>query len=297
MIKPMLDQTLDSVKQVLRDAKIEADQLQQVLLVGGSSYIPAVWELLANHLDIEPQMSINPEEVVALGAGVQAAIIAGEPIDAILVDVTPHSLGIAVANVFMDQVFPDQFKSLIRRNTTIPTSREEKFYTIYPDQDTIRVEVYQGEDPVASNNTSLGNFLVTDLKSADPDENAEITVQFDLDVNGILKVTARDRQSKQQKSISVEASHTRMSEAEILAARDWADKEASNAGSDDHPEEGAVLLRRAEALLDRDLGIEDRQSLSALLKHIHEAQTNNKSDELGELLEKLEDLLFDLDVE
>ena len=84
MIHPMLDQTLDSVNQVLAEAKIETNQLQQLLLVGGSSYIPAVWELLADHLDIEPQMSINPEEVVALGAGVQAAIIAGESIDAIL---------------------------------------------------------------------------------------------------------------------------------------------------------------------------------------------------------------------
>ena len=119
---------------------------------------------MADQLDIEPQMSINPEEAVALGAGVQAAIIAGEPIDAILVDVTPHSLGIAVAEAFMDQIIPDHFKSLIRRNTTIPTSREEEFYTIYPDQDTIRIEVYQGEKPIASQNTPLGNFLITGLE-------------------------------------------------------------------------------------------------------------------------------------
>ena len=240
---------LESVRQVLSDANVEAGQIQQVLLVGGSSYIPAVWELLADEIGIEPQMSINPEEAVALGAGVQAAIIAGEPIDAILVDVTPHSLGIAIADVFMGQIIPDQFKSLIRRNTTIPTSREEKFYTMYPDQDTIRIEVYQGEHPIASHNTALGNFLITDLKSAPPGENAEITVQFDLDVNGILKVTARDRQTNRQETITVEASHTRMSEAEILAARDWADDEASDTEEIPLPEEAAVLLRRAEALL------------------------------------------------
>jgi molecular chaperone DnaK len=299
LIQPRLDQTLDSVKQVMGDANIKAEQIQQVLLVGGSSYIPAVWELLTDYLDIEPQMSINPEEAVALGAGVQAAIIAGEPIDAILVDVTPHSLGIAVAEPFMDKIIHDRFKSLIRRNTTIPTSREEKFYTMYPDQDTIEIQVYQGEHPIASHNTPLGNFLVTDLKPAHPGEDAEITVQFDLDVNGILKVTAFDRQSKREESITVEASHTRMSETEILAARDWADDEAAHSiEANELPEEAAVLLRRAEALLAGDnLEADDHQSLEALLERIQDAQANNETDDLAQLLETLEDLLFDLDVE
>jgi molecular chaperone DnaK len=283
----------------MADANIKAEQIQQVLLVGGSSYIPAVWELLTDYLDIEPQMSINPEEAVALGAGVQAAIIAGEPIDAILVDVTPHSLGIAVAEPFMDKIISDRFKSLIRRNTTIPASREEKFYTMHPDQDTIEIKVYQGEHPIASHNTPLGNFLVTDLKSPSPGELPEITVQFDLDVNGILKVTAFDRQSNRQESITVEASHTRMSEAEILAARDWADDEAAHSiEANEFPEEAAALLRRAEALLaGDDLKTDDRQSLEALLERIQDAQANNETDDLAQLLETLEDLLFDLDVE
>ena len=300
LIQPMLTQTLDSVKQVLADASVKADQLQQVLLVGGSSYIPAVWERLTDYLEIEPQMSINPEEAVALGAGVQAAIIAGEAIDAILVDVTPHSLGIAVAELMMGQVIPGKFKSLIRRNTTIPTSREEKFYTLYPDQDTIEVEVYQGENPIASHNTPLGNFLVTDLKPADSEKNAEITVQFDLDLNGILKVTARDRQSNQQKSIIVEASHSRMTEAEILAARAWADEEALDAEPTDLleiPIETAFLIHRAEALLAGDLKAEDSQAISGLLIRIQAAQNENQPDDLAELTAELEDLLFDLEVE
>ena len=297
LIQPMLEQTLDSVKQVLADAKIEASQLQQVLLVGGSSYIPAVWDLLTDHLDIEPQMTINPEEVVALGAGVQAAIIAGVPIDAILVDVTPHSLGIAVAEQFMGQVISDRFKSLIRRNTTIPTSREEKFYAMYPDQDKILVEVYQGEDSIASNNTPLGEFLVSGLKSENPGEPAEITVQFDLDVNGILKVTARDRVSKQQQSISVEASHTRMSEVEILAARDWADQKASEGTAGGLSGDESVLVRRAEMLLAGELEDDERESLAALVKKIRGAQADSESEDLAELLDALEDMLFDLDVE
>lgn len=298
LIQPKLEETLNSVRQVLTDAKIEADQLQQVLLVGGSSYIPAVWELLANELDIEPQMSINPEEVVALGAGVQAAIIAGEPIEAILVDVTPHSLGIAVVKHFMDKIIPGHFKSLIRRNATIPTSREEKFYTIYPGQDTIRIEVYQGEHELVEHNTPLGDFLITELEP-DPDSGiAEVTVQFDLDVNGILKVTARDRTSNRQESISVEASHARMSEAEILAARNWADEKTRHAEQPLLSDEHSALARRAESLLaGNQLEEKDRKPLADLLARIEDARSAGDIEDLEELLDTLEDMLFDLDLD
>jgi len=195
LIQPLLQKTLESIDQVILDSGVSSNEIQQVFMVGGSSYIPAVWELVAEALGTEPHMSLNPEEVVALGAGVQAAIIAGEPIDAILVDVTPHSLGIAVAQHFMGQLISDRYKVLIRRNTTIPTTKEEEFYTVYPGQDSIRVEVYQGEYAVASDNTHLGEFVITDLEPEKPGEQAAITVQFDFDVNGILKVTARDRKS------------------------------------------------------------------------------------------------------
>jgi len=298
LIQPKLEETLDSVRQVLADAKIEPNQLQQVLLVGGSSYIPAVWELLANELEITPQMSINPEEVVALGAGVQAAIIAGEPIDAILVDVTPHSLGIAVAEHFLDRIIPGHFKSLIRRNTTIPASREEKFYTIYPEQDTIRIEVYQGEHEFVDQNTPLGDFLITGLEPGPDGGPAEVTVQFDLDVNGILKVTARDRKSNRQESISVEASHARMSEPEILAARDWVEEKTAESELTPLSDEHAALMRRAGSLLAGDeLEEEDRKSLADLLARIEDARAGGNPEGLEELLETLEDLLFDLDLD
>ena len=297
LIQPKLEETLDSVRQVLADAKIGTDQLQQVLLVGGSSYIPAVWAMLANELDIEPQMSINPEEVVALGAGVQAAIIAGEPIDAILVDVTPHSLGIAVAEHFMGNISSGHFKSLIHHNTTIPTSREEKFYAIYPDQDTIRIEVYQGEHEMVEHNTPLGDFLITGLEPGPDGNPAEVTVQFNLDVNGILKVTARDRKSSRQESISVEASHARMSEAEILAARDWADQESVESELQPLPEEAAALVRRTELLLaGNKLEIEKRKPLADLLSRIEDARAG-EPDDLAELLDTLEDMLFDLELD
>jgi molecular chaperone DnaK len=263
-------------------------------MVGGSSYIPAVWELVADALDTEPHMSLNPEEVVALGAGVQAAIIAGEPIDAILVDVTPHSLGIAVAQPFMGELISDRYKVLIRRNTTIPTTKEEEFYTVYPDQDTIRIEVYQGEYPVASDNTPLGEFLITDLEPEKPGDLSAITVQFDFDVNGMLKVTARDRKTNRQEAITVEASLARLSEAEILSAQKWADQEVlSQVALSD---EMRILVERAQKLLDGEtLSDEDRQKLETLMSGIDEAQEIGDEEDLDELGPSLLDLLFDLD--
>ena len=221
LIDPLLQKTLDSIHHVIHDADVPVEHINQILLIGGSTYIPAVWDLVANALDKEPQMSINPEEAVALGAGVQAAIIAGEPIDAILVDVTPHSLGIAIVQVFMDQLIPDQMKVLIRHNTTIPVTQEEEFYALSPEQTSIRIEVYQGENPIASDNILLGNFLIEGLEAETPGDLPKITVRFDLDVNGILKVTAHHRKTGKQKTITVEASHTRLSEAEILEAQTW----------------------------------------------------------------------------
>jgi molecular chaperone DnaK len=195
MIEDLLRQTTDSIDRVLKDAGLSASDLDRVLLVGGSTRIPAVWELVAEHTGIEPEMAINPDEAVALGAGVQAAIIAGQPIDSILVDVTPFSLGIEVATFMGNRVIPDQYRVLIRRNTTIPTTKEEVFYTLYPEQDTVHVKVYQGEHPVASQNRLLGDFLIQELEPETPGELAKVTVSFDIDVNGMLRVQAADRKS------------------------------------------------------------------------------------------------------
>ncbi len=294
LIQPLVQKTLESIDQVILDSGVSSEQIQQVFMVGGSSYIPAVWELVADALDTEPHMSLNPEEVVALGAGVQAAIIAGEPIDAILVDITPHSLGIAVAQPFMGELISDRYKVLIRRNTTIPTTKEEEFYTIYPDQDTIRIEVYQGEYPVASDNTPLGEFLITDLEPEKPGEQSAITVQFDFDVNGMLKVTARDRKTGKQEAITVEASRARLSEAEILSAKKWANQEALAQVT--ISDETRILIERAQKLLaGGTLSDEDRQKLEILVSGIDEAHAISDEEDLEELSQSLLDLLFNLE--
>ena len=150
---------------MLKDAGLAPNDVDRILLVGGSTRIPLVWRLVAEHTGIEPQMAVNPDEAVALGAGVQAAIIAGQPIGAVLVDVTPFSLGIEVATFMGSTVVPDMYRPIIRRNTAIPATREEVFRTVYPGQEAVEMKVYQGEHPIASQNRLLGKFRVEGLEA------------------------------------------------------------------------------------------------------------------------------------
>ncbi|MCP4540823.1 MAG: Hsp70 family protein [Chloroflexi bacterium] len=292
-IDDLLDQTLDSVDRVMKDAQVTADELTQVILVGGSTRIPAIWELISNYLDVEPHMSINPEEAVALGAGVQAAIIDGQPIDAILVDVTPYSLGIAVAELHFGRMITDRYSVLIRRNTTIPVTKEEIYTTVHPEQDTVEIEVYQGESQIASQNTLLDKFKVTDLEAEEPGELAKVTVRFDFDVNGILTITAQDRHTGKKKDITVEASMARLSESEILQAQT---RVSATDKAVELSAEMLALLEQAQQLLDNDeLEPEDGDELKELVTDIQAAQLEGDAAHLDELQEELLDFLFDLE--
>lgn len=294
VVDDLLRQTLDSIEQVLADAGVDRGDISQVLLVGGSTRIPAVWDLITEAIGIEPQMAINPDEAVALGAGVQAAIIAGEPIDAILVDVTPHSLGIAVADLRLGQIIPDRYRVLIHRNTTIPVTKEDLFSTVFPDQDTIHIQVYQGERPVASQNTLLGDFFVRDLKPAVSGEHPQITVNFDFDVDGILHVTARDRQTAQEEEITVEASLERLGEADVEGAQSWLAEAVADITQSPLPAETGALVQRAEHLLKiGDLDDGERGTLSSLIRDIRAAHAEGNEERLESLTEALLDALFD----
>ncbi len=298
IIWDLVSKTLSSIDHVLKDGDVNRSELTQILMVGGSSRVPLVWERVAEHLDREPHMTLNPEEVVALGASVQAAIIAGQPIDAILVDVTPYSMGIAVADVRMGQIIPDRYKVLIHRNTTIPVTKADVFNTLFPEQDSIKIEVYQGERRIASENTLLGSFVIGDLEPERPGELAEVTVEFDMNVDGILHVTAQDRKTGQQKRITVEATPARLNEQEILSARRNIRADMADAATESLPisEEDQALLDRAHTFLDSE-GIDPatREQLANLLIDVQIARQEREQARLENLLEELLDLLFDLE--
>lgn len=302
LIDDLLQSTLVSVDRVLKDANIERPD--QVLLVGGSTYIPAVWDLVAKRTGVTPRQDVHPSEAVALGAGVQGAIIAGEPIDAILVDVTPFSLGIAVAEItprggFVD----DRFKILIHRNTTIPTSQQEIFSALTPDQRTVQIEVYQGESRIASQNTLLGEFLFEHLVPEQRGIPPRVLVAFDMDVNGILNVRAVDRGSGKAEAITVKASRQRLSQTEITSAQ-LALPDDFLTVSPDLPEalvnEARVALSRAGSLanaIESERGEDDEElvALDDLIGEVEEMLQNGDEASLHAAVESLMDMLFDLE--
>jgi len=289
MTEQLLDRTIESMEKVL----------DRMLLVGGATRMPAVWTLAANYTGLEPDAEINPDEVVALGAAVQAAIIAGQPVDSILVDVTPYSLGIEAATWASGHLIPDIYSILIHRNTTIPVTKEQIFETLQPNQKAVHIKVYQGEAPIASANTLLGEFMIEDLEASKPGVHPTVNVRFDFDVNGMLHVSATDRTTNQQKSVSVEASQARLSPREIAAARqqleemDFLVEPAETGPAPVKDDEMQALIQRAQELLVGDSLTESQKTmLTNLLADIDTALTQN---ELDDLAEELLDALFDLE--
>jgi molecular chaperone DnaK len=302
LVHDLLARTVESIDRVMKDGGIDKNELSRVLLVGGSTRMPAVWELVANYTNLEPDAEINPDEAVALGAAVQAAIIAGLPVDSILVDVTPYSLGIEAAVEINGKVVPDLYSILIRRNSTIPVTKEQTFRTLYPEQDTVQVKVYQGEVPKASANTLLGEFTITGLQADYPGDYPSVNVCFDFDVNGMLYVRATDRVSGTQEGIIVQATQARLTPQEIAHARneltglDLFDKLEEPSDLEERPEldeEAQALLSRAQELLDS--GSLTKPQAAALRNLMQDMAEANSQDELDDLSEELLDMLFDLE--
>jgi molecular chaperone DnaK len=206
LIRPLVRSTLDSIDVAMKAAGLRPSDLERLILVGGSTRIPLVRQVVAEHLGQEPHAEVNPDEAVADGAAIQAAIIAGVPIEAVLIDVAPRSLGIESARVVLGHVLSDRYAVVIPANKTIPTSVEKSFYTLYPDQDEAEIRVYQGENDVASRNLFLGEFLFKGISPSPTGGRREVLVRFDYDLDGIVQVAARDKLTGRTDGISVTTS-------------------------------------------------------------------------------------------
>ncbi len=299
LIMDLLDSTLDAIDQALADANMAADELDRVLLVGGSTRIPAVWGLMMEHLGQEPHGEIDPDAAVALGAAVQAGIVGGEEIDAILVDVTPFSLGIETALIdHLGRPRADHFVPLIRRNAAVPVQKSEVFVTMFPGQDAIHVKVYQGENRIASENVLLGDFMFDDLKPNRPDQLTDITVNFQLDVNGILNVTVMDRVGRKQVTEQMKASRQRLSPDEI--AKSQAKLALAYVGDEEEAVEVELdpgvhaLLERAATILANPLVEESlRAEITDVTNAILLAAQEGDDETVEGYCDELIDLLFD----
>ena len=300
LINDLLERTVACIDTALTDADLQPEDIDRVLLVGGSTRIPAVWDRVSDFMGQEPHGEIDPDAAVALGAAVQAGIIAGDTIDTVLVDVTPLSLGIETASISVSgHLRFDRFAPLIRRNTTVPVHKSEVFTTLHPGQTEIHVKVYQGEDPVASNNVPLGDFRVEALQPNRSDGLADVTVNFALDLNGILHVTVTERATGRQVSEQLKADRQRLSPEQIDASRAklglTPEGPVAAVELDAELDPGTkVLVERAQRVLEEDAVEPDlTERLRETVERLYTAAADGDADGMEALSDTLVDLLFE----
>jgi molecular chaperone DnaK (HSP70) len=322
LIRPLLEGTLDSVHRALSDAGKRPDQVDEILLVGGATRTPLITALLQDTTGLTPRQELHPDLCVAFGAGVLAARLAGHAVERVLVDVSPYSFGPSYFGLLHDVPSEHCYRPIIHRNTPLPVSRTESYFTMVDEQQAWQVSIYQGDDPNALNNLLVGRFLAEGFSRV-PAGN-EILCRMDLDLDGILRVTATEKRTGLAKQITIEGATTAMSESEMAQARlrmqelfgvedeevdfdeDDADEVIEVEASDLSPDasaaeadrdrrvqisEARALLERSRRLLDK-MTPEDREEAIALHEQIEEALKTAQWQPLHAAMTTLADLLF-----
>jgi len=290
LIGDLVDSTIEPVRKALNDAKLKASDIDKVLLVGGSTRIPYVQEVVKKELGQEGSKEVNPDEAVAMGAAIQAGVLTGEVNDIVLLDVTPLSLGI--------ETLGNVCTVLIPRNTTIPTSKSQIFSTAVDNQPAVDVHVLQGERPMASDNKTLGNFQLTGIPAA-PRGIPQIEVTFDIDANGIVHVKAKDLGTNKEQTITITSS-TNLSDDEInkMVKEAEANKEADKKrkeSADERNEAEQLIFQTQKSI--KDLGDkvskEDKEKAEKEIKELQDALDKEDIDAIKEKKNELQKTAMD----
>jgi len=291
LCKDLIDRCRIPVEKALKDAKLDKSGINEVVLVGGSTRIPAIQELVQSLTGKKPNKSVNPDEVVAIGAAIQAGILAGEITDILLLDVTPLSLGVETVGGIMTK--------LISRNTTIPVKKSELFSTAADNQTNVEIHVLQGEREVVSGNKSLGNFKLEGIPEA-PKGRPQIEVTFDINVDGLLSLTAKENESGKEQSVTIQGS-SNLSENDIDAMLEEAEKYASIDQEQKQKSEMVVASMAFCDEIEKKLNAdeltnctdEEKEEITSTIKTLREAVSNKDTsyESMKELLEQLQKLV------
>merc|ERR1712193_174447 len=291
MVDPLISRTIDPVRKALKDANLQAKDIQEVILVGGMTRMPKVSESVKSIFGRDPAKSVNPDEAVAIGAAIQGAVLSGEVTDVLLLDVTPLSLGI--------ETLGGVFTRLINRNTTIPTKKSQVFSTAADFQTAVEIKVYQGEREMATDNKLLGNFQLVGIPPAHRGV-PQVEVTFDIDADSIVHVHAKDKSTNKDQSITI-ASGSGLSDKEIEQMVEDSEKyaeadkdrkaaiEAANR-ADSVLNDTEKALKEFEDKLDKAEADNIREKIASLREYVAKNQTGEGTATAEEMKEKTDEL-------